>query len=454
MMPGAQVLIVEDDRLLGENLTEALAEETDDVHWVKTGAEALAALEKAPPDVCLLDYRLPDCHGIHLLKEIRLRGLDAAVILMTGFAEVPLAVEAMQAGAYTFLVKPLDLHEVQRHVGQALASLQVRRDLATGGWAAGGDALGALLGLSPAIRRIKELVERVAASARTAVLLTGETGTGKELIAEAIHASSARAGGPLIKVNCSAIPETLLEAELFGYERGAFTGAREGRRGLFEQADGGTIFLDEVSELRPSLQPKLLRALEDRTVRRIGGARDVPLNVRAIAATNRDLERRVREGGFREDLYFRLRVVHIAVPPLRDRPEDILPLAAHFLGRFTGEMEKEIRGFAPLTERVLTGYGWPGNVRELRNAIEQAVILAEGPLLGPDLFPDQAAGHRLQGVPGRCQLELPLGLPLQEVERRYIRFLLEELGPNRSEASRILGVSRGTLRRKLRDLNL
>jgi len=449
-MPGAQVLIVEDDQLLGENLTEALAEDTDDVRWVKTGAEAISALEKTPPDICLLDYRLPDCHGINLLKEIRLRGLDAAVILMTGYAEVALAVEAMRAGAYTFLVKPLDLDELQRHAGQALASLRAHRRLAAGGPEAPATP-GGLLGVSPAIRRIKALVDRVGASARTAVLLTGESGTGKELVAEALHASSPRAGGPLIKVNCSAIPETLIEAEMFGYERGAFTGAREAHRGLFEQADGGTIFLDEISELRPSLQPKLLRALEDRAVRRIGGARDLALNLRVIAATNRDLEQRVREGSFREDLYFRLRVVHIAVPPLRDRPEDILPLAAHFLARIADEVGKAVRGFAPLTERLLLEYAWPGNVRELRNAIERAVILAEDPLLGPDLFPDQAREHRWQGPPGRCQLELPLGLPLREVERRYIRFLLEEHGPNRSEASRILGVSRATLRRKLRE---
>ena len=453
-MPGARILIVEDDHLLGENLTEMLAEETDAVRWVTTGTEAFAALEATPPDLFLLDYRLPDCDGTQILEEVKLRGLDAPVIFMTGFAEVPVAVEAMRCGAFAFLTKPLDLDELRRQVDQALTSLRARRRLAEGGRGAEGDGLDRLLGVSPAIRQIKKLVARVAATARTAVLLAGESGTGKELIAEAIHAARSRAGRPLVNVNCAAIPETLIEAELFGYERGAFTGSRDARRGLFEQADGGTLLLDEISELRPGLQPKLLRVLEDQRVRRIGGARDIPVNVRVIAATNQDLERRVREGIFREDLYFRLKVMHIAVPPLRDRPEDILPLAAHFLARFSGEAGKEIRGLAPLAEDLLTGYGWPGNVRELRNAIERAVILAEDPLLGPDLFPDQARERRWRGTPGAGRVELPLGIPLQEVERRYIRSLFATLGPTRSEASRLLGVSRNTLRRKLREIDL
>ncbi|HEU5394469.1 MAG TPA: sigma-54 dependent transcriptional regulator, partial [Candidatus Methylomirabilis sp.] len=345
----------------------------------ETGAHALHFLEHLPVDLLLADLRLPDVTGIALLHEVRARRPEVQVVIMTAFGDIPTAVKAIQDGAYHFLPKPFDLEELHPILTRALETQRLRREVATLRAQQFGDAhIPGLLGESRATQDLRLLIRRVAATPRTSILVVGESGTGKEVVANAIHAASARAAGPLVKVNCSAIPETLLEADLFGYEKGAFTDAKEAKKGLFELANGGTIFLDEISDMALPLQPKLLRVLDEQVFRRVGGLKDIRVDVRVIAATNRDLGALVQTGRFREDLSYRLRVMEVAIPPLRSRREDIRTLAHHFLAYYNREFGKGLDGFDRAAEAILAGYAWPGNVRELKNVVERAAILADG----------------------------------------------------------------------------
>ncbi len=451
----ATILLVDDDPLLRGSLAEDLGAHGHEVAVAETGAHALSFLERLPIDLLLTDLRLPDLTGLALLHEVRARRPEIQVIIMTAFGDIPTAVKAIQDGAYHFLPKPFDLEELHPLLTRALETQRLRREVATLRAQQFGDPhIPGLLGESRAIQDLRLLIRRLASTPRTSILVVGESGTGKEVVANAIHTASARAAGPIVKVNCSAIPETLLEADLFGYEKGAFTDAKEAKKGLFELAHGGTIFLDEISDMALSLQPKLLRVLDEQVFRRVGGLKEIRVDVRVIAATNRDLGALVQAGRFREDLYYRLRVMEVAIPPLRSRLQDIRTLAHHFLAFYNREFGKSLGGFDRATEAILTRYSWPGTVRELKNVIERAAILADGDVIAPPLLPQQLHPRTPTSLSGEGGVFLPPGLSMEEVETQYLRVALKAAKGNRTEAARRLGITRVTLRAKIRRYGL
>ncbi len=416
----------------------------------KTGCEAVLHAPE-PYSVVLTDLLMPDGSGLDLLSLVKQRTARTEVIMMTAHGGVETAIVAMKRGAYDFVSKPFATTELRELVQKALEkgaivaeNEQLRAQL-------GRERGRSLLGNSEAVRRILDLCKRIAAT-RTTVLITGESGTGKERIARAIHDAGDRRDRPFLVINCGAIPETLIEAELFGHERGAFTGAVASRLGLFREAEGGTLLLDEIGDLAPSVQVKLLRVLQERKVRGIGATGEVAVDVRVLAATNRNVDEDVRIGKLRQDLYYRLNVIRIEVPPLRDRLEDVRPLADHFLQQCAAEQGKDIRGFSADTLRALEGYAFPGNVRELENIVERAVALAQGPVIGLGDLPPELAGATAQPLPALvglseegCNLDDVLG----EVERRLILQALERTGGVRTQASKLLNVTLRSLRYRL-----
>jgi two-component system response regulator HydG len=441
-----RVFLVDDDRSLCETLEAGLKKRGYEVAWATSADAAFQHVLAEDFDVVVTDVRMPGADGLTLCDRIAANRPDLPVVVMTAFGSFDAAVAAIRAGAYDFISKPVLLDvlviAIDRAARTRALSEEVRR-LREGSTRAESDPFTK----SAAMRKVHDLVARVAES-DASVLITGESGTGKEVIAHAIHERSRRARGPFVAIDCTAMPETLLETELFGHAKGAFTDAREARTGLFAQARGGTLFLDELGDMPLTLQPKILRALQERKIRPVGSNTEIPIDVRILAATNRDLEAAVEEKRFREDLYFRLNVIQIALPPLRSRAGDVLPLAQHFLETFARRAHKAVGGIAPAAAEKLLAYAWPGNVRELQNCMERAVTLARFEQVIVDDLPEKVRDYRSSHVIVASDDPAEL-VPMEEVERRYVRRVLEAVGGNKTAAARILGFERKTLYRKL-----
>ena len=449
-MPKATVLVVDDEALIRWSLAERLKADGYDVLEADTGR---AALDKLPEgvDLILLDYRLPDTDGVTVLRKAKEFDQDILVILLTVYASVETAVEAMKLGAYHFANKPFNLDEVAATVDRALETTRLRREVRQFKTnAARPYSLQRVVGASPAITALRHLVARVAVSPASTVLLTGESGTGKDLVAKVIHYASDRSSKPFMNITCSALPEPLLESELFGHERGAFTDARMQKKGLLETADGGTVFLDEIGEMTPGLQAKLLRFLEEKSFRRVGGSSDIRVDVRVVAATNRDLEKEVEKHQFRADLFFRLNVLPISMPPLRSHAEDIPLLVEYFIDSFNTEFRKRVLGATPAAYTLLQGYGWPGNVRELRNVIERAMLLSDGDRLDARDFSAMA-----KAVSAGNEFELPAtGVDLEQLERSLLIQALRRCHGNQTRAGGLLGLNRDQIRYRIEKFGL
>lgn len=442
-----RVLIVEDEEIVRDVLLKVLEKEGYEVDAVEAGEEALKALENQLYDLVLLDLNLPGMHGLNVLSAAPSTQTDAQFIVMTAFGTVDTAVEAMRLGAYDYINKPFRTEELLLTMRRAREEAALRREVAQLRRRAGEQGPGArMVGRSAPMQRLFDLMERVAPT-RATVLITGETGTGKELVARGIHDLSDRARRPFVAINCSALPETLLESELFGHMKGAFTGAIQNKRGLFEEAAGGTLFLDEISTISPAIQVKLLRVLQERKIKRVGGRDLVPVDFRLIAATNRDLGELVQRGEFREDLYYRLNVFPISVPALRDRREDIPVLANYFRLRFAEENGVEPPEIPPETMARMMAYDWPGNVRELENFIERAVIMHAGAKSIPFDAPQSLGRRQERELLAKARTER---WDLERLEREYILECLEETHWHQGEAAAILGINRRTLYRKLK----
>jgi two-component system response regulator AtoC len=444
------ILVVDDEALIRWSLAERLKSEGYEVLEAETGA---AALEQLPEgvDLVLLDYKLPDTDGVSVLRAIKEFDQDILVILLTAYASVEMAVEAMKLGAYHFAHKPFNLDEVVATVERALETTRLRREVRQyRANAARPYSLKSIVGASASMTALRALVSRVATSPASTVLLTGESGTGKDLVAKIIHYTSDRAARPFMNITCSALPAQLLESELFGHERGAFTDARLQKRGLLETAEGGTVFLDEIGEMVPALQAKLLRFLEEKAFKRVGGAHDIRVDVRVVSATNRNLEEEVAKGRFRSDLYYRLNVLPIAIPPLRSHAEDVPLLVEYYIDGFNTEFRKRVSGASPAANGALERYGWPGNVRELRNVVERAMLLSDGHRLEAKDFVALSTA-----TASAEDFELPAkGVDLEAFERSMVVQALKRAGGNQTKAAALLGLNRDQIRYRIEKFGL
>ena len=451
------ILIVDDDEVMQETLSDVLRKRGYEIFSVGSGNGALSTIKKNVIDLILLDMRLPDIDGLEVLKKIKEFDTEILVIIMTAYSDVQTAVSSMKSGAYDYINKPFELEELKLLIEKGLETKSLINEVRRLHRQQKEKYQNShIYGVSPQIHYVKELIGMISKTHKTSVLIQGESGTGKELAANAIHYYSKRSDKPLMKINCSAIPDSLLESELFGYEKGAFTDAKNTKKGLIELADGGTLFLDEIGDMNPFLQSKVLRILEGQTFMRVGGEREVKVDVRIIAATNKDLETMVREGLFRKDLYYRLKVMVVEMPPLRDRLEDILLLSNLFIAENNKEYNKNIKGFSEEAKKLLIQYSWPGNVRELKNVIERAMILSDQEVIIPKQLPfELKQTEKLHHGNSENQLfAIRDDMSLEKMEKMHLSNVLKRLEWNKSRASKILGVSRATLRAKIKKYNL
>jgi DNA-binding NtrC family response regulator len=443
-----RLLIVDDDRAMCDWLVDELERRSFEVSVCNSGEQALSRVTAQDFDVLLTDLNMPGISGIDVCRRLANCRPDVPVVVITAFGSLETAVDAIRAGAYDFITKPIDVEPLVIAVERAARHRSLREEVKRLRRAVGKPSdFEDLLGSSAPMRSLRELLVRVA-DADTTTLITGESGTGKELVAKALHSRSKRSAGPFVAVNCSAIPEALLESELFGHARGAFTDAKASRQGLFIAAHQGTLFLDEIGELPQVVQAKLLRALQERKVRPVGGDAELAFDARVIAATNRDLEAAIEEGNFREDLYYRINVIHVPLPPLRARGSDILLLAQHFLTEVAQRLEKAVSGISAQAAELLVAYAWPGNVRELENCMERAVALTRFDQITVEDLPGKIRDYRPSHIVVASD-DLSDLVTLDEVERRYVLRVLEAAGGNKSEAARILGLDRKRLYRML-----
>jgi two-component system response regulator AtoC len=454
-MSGERILVIDDEKLIRLTLAEELGVLGYAVAGFGTAAEGRAAAAAAEYDLVLLDYRLPDGDGLEVLRDLVSRDADRPVILMTAYSSIETAVKAIKLGAFDYVNKPFEIDELAIRIAHGLERTALRREVRLhSSKLKEQHGIGRIIGASPAVDRLREQLLRIARSGASTVLVRGESGSGKDVFARALHYESDRARMPFVNVTCTAIPESLLESELFGHEKGAFTDAKTGKKGMFEMARGGTLFLDEIGDMPPVLQAKLLRFLEERSFRRVGGTEDISVDVRIVAATNRDLEDAVKAGAFRADLYYRLKVIQIDVPPLRDREDDVARIAQAFADQLAAELKKRRRTLSREALALLRAYPWPGNVRELRNAVERAMILGVSEEILPEDLPAEIrAGAAPADARGRYSLP-PEGIKLEDVENDLVRQALERANGNQSAAARFLDISRDQLRYRMERMGL
>jgi DNA-binding NtrC family response regulator len=452
-----RILVVDDEDLIRWSLHQKLANWGYRTFEAADAETAIALVEEESPDLVLLDVHLPDRSGLEVLQTIRESNTRMVVIIMTAYGVLEDAVRALRLGAYDFVSKPLQFEELRATIQNALEAAKLRQEVRH---FRERDrkrfSFENIVGESESIRSAVALMKKIAASPASTILFQGESGTGKDLFAKAIHFHSARAEQPFLAVNCAALPEHLVESELFGYEKGAFTDARQQKKGLLELADGGTVLLDEIGEMDLGLQAKLLRVLEEQSFKRVGGVQDVHVDVRVIASSNRELKKMVEKEKFRQDLFYRLNVITISLPPLRERGEDVKLLSRHFVESYGAAFGKEVRGLTPEAERALLRYHWPGNVRELKNIIERAMILGEGPYIGVDALPlDVTEARSRAGEASLPEISIPdRGTSLERVEEELIRQALSRTGGNQTRAAKLLDISRDALRYKMKKFHL
>ena len=456
-----KVLVVDDEKMIRWSLGEALRGWGFDPVEAETAGAALAAFEAEAPAAVLLDINLPDASGIDVLRRIRQRQSDVVVIMITANVLVDETIAALRGGAYDFIGKPINLEELHVAIRNGIEAGRLRKEVnLLRRERAREFNFEQIIGNSPAMREMLAIARKVAESEVSSVLLQGPSGTGKDLVAKAIHYQSHRGDGPFVAINCAALPGTLIESELFGYEKGAFTDAKARKEGLFEQAEAGTLFLDEIGELELSLQAKLLRVLEEGAFRRVGGLRDIPFDARIIAASNRDLKAESEANRFRLDLYYRLSVIQIDIPSLHERGDDVLLLTEHYIDSFSKRLRKQVQGIAPEVAAAFRRYEWPGNVRELRNVIERALILEDEDVITMKYIPRAVAegarsysGDGAGGSTSGTQFRLPSeGVALEDVEMSLVRQAIERSGGNQTKAAELLGISRDQLRYRLKKL--
>lgn len=456
-----KILVVDDEKMIRWSLGEALRDWGYEPVEAETASAALAAFDAEPPVAILLDINLPDASGLDVLRQIRHRQPEAVVIMITANVLIDETIAALRGGAYDFIGKPFNFEELHVAIRNGIEASRLRREVSLfRRERAQQFNFDQIIGNSPAMREMLSIAQKVAESEVSSVLLQGESGTGKDLVAKAIHYQSNRAQGPFVAINCAALPGALIESEVFGYEKGAFTDAKARKEGLFEQAEGGTIFLDEIGELELSLQAKLLRVLEEGSFRRVGGLKDLPLDVRVIASSNRDLKTESEAGRFRADLFYRLSVIQIDIPPLRERGDDVRLLAECYITSFRSRMRKSIDGIAPEALAAFRRYEWPGNVRELRNVIERAMILEDDETITTKYLPRGLAGESrpgseagVDGAKSADQFRLPAdGVSLDEVEMSLVSQAIERSGGNQTKAAELLDISRDQLRYRLKKL--
>ena len=460
-MPKETILVVDDERLVRWSLQQKLEQWGYHVSLAEDGATALARIQLDNPDLITLDVKLPDMTGIAVLSELRNRNVHVPVVVITAFGVVDDAVRSLKLGAYDFIEKPINFEKLENSIRNALETRRLRTEVArTQEIQRSEFSVSRIVGVSQHILEVRELIKKLAGSEASTILIQGESGTGKDLVAHAIHYESSRRDRPFFAINCAAIPEALIESELFGHEKGAFTDAQSLKRGMFEMADGGTLFLDEVSEMTLGMQAKLLRVLEGQAFRRVGGVKNINVDVRVIVASNRNLEEAVRASRFRQDLYFRLAIIPLTLLPLRDHKDDIQPLLEHFIQHYNQKFRKAIQGLTKEAEELLQNYDWPGNVRELRNAIERVMILAESNRVAVKHLPIRISEGGALPVPmsefaANGVIALPSGgISLYDVEHELIRQALEQARGNKTMASKLLRITRDTLRYKVKKYKL